>query len=107
MRVLMFGWEYPPYSAGGLATATLSLASGLARLGADITLVVPIPTDETAHDGVHVVSAADVAPGLRKVRLDSPLVPYSTIPTVFAAASRRRPEPRSAYRWSILEDVAE
>ena len=38
MRVLMFGWEYPPYAAGGLATATIALANGLVRLGHDVTL---------------------------------------------------------------------
>ena len=28
MRVLMFGWEFPPFQAGGLATATLGLVKG-------------------------------------------------------------------------------
>jgi hypothetical protein len=39
LRVLMFGWEFPPFQAGGLGTATLGLVKGLARQGASVTLV--------------------------------------------------------------------
>ena len=41
MRVLMFGWEFPPFQAGGLATATLGLVKGLLGRGIEVTLVVP------------------------------------------------------------------
>jgi len=45
MQVLMFGWEFPPYQAGGLATATLGLVKGLLQSGLQVTLVVPFPID--------------------------------------------------------------
>jgi hypothetical protein len=41
MRVLMFGWDFPPFQAGGLATATLGLVKGLLGRGVEVTLVVP------------------------------------------------------------------
>jgi hypothetical protein len=41
MRILMLGWELPPYNTGGLGTATHGLASGLADLGAGVSLVLP------------------------------------------------------------------
>ncbi|WP_319541892.1 glycosyltransferase family 4 protein [uncultured Pseudodesulfovibrio sp.] len=41
MRVLMFGWEFPPYISGGLGTACLGLTKGLAGLGTDILFVLP------------------------------------------------------------------
>jgi glycogen(starch) synthase len=41
MRVLMLGWEYPPYISGGLGTACEGLTKGLARLGVEILFVVP------------------------------------------------------------------
>jgi glycogen synthase len=110
MRVLMFGWEYPPYATGGLATATLSLASGLARFGSDVTLVVPFPADVSARSpgGVRVVSASSVASSLRLVRVSSPLAPYaSASTTVFGAASSRVPRELSPYRHSLFEDVDE
>ena len=30
MRVLMFGWEFPPHIAGGLGTACYGMTKGLA-----------------------------------------------------------------------------
>ena len=41
MRILMLGWEYPPYISGGLGTACEGLTKGLARLGVEILFVVP------------------------------------------------------------------
>jgi len=41
MRVLMFGWELPPFNSGGLGTACLGLARALVRNNTDITFVLP------------------------------------------------------------------
>ncbi len=41
MKVLMLGWEYPPYIAGGLGTACEGLTRALARQGVSIHFVVP------------------------------------------------------------------
>ena len=41
MKILMLGWEYPPHIAGGLGIACQGLTKALARLGVDITFVVP------------------------------------------------------------------
>jgi len=41
MRVLMFGWEFPPYISGGLGTACLGLTKGLASFGTEILFVLP------------------------------------------------------------------
>jgi len=50
MRVLMFGWEFPPYISGGLGTACLGLTKGLANLGTDILFVLPrLDSDEEAQ----------------------------------------------------------
>jgi len=48
MKVLMFGWEFPPYKGGGLATACHDLTKGLSKLGVDVTFVMP-HADETAE----------------------------------------------------------
>lgn len=37
----MFGWELPPYNSGGLGTACLGLARGLARRGVEVVFVLP------------------------------------------------------------------
>jgi glycosyltransferase involved in cell wall biosynthesis len=41
MKVLMLGWELPPYNSGGLGVACLQLSRALADSGADIDFVLP------------------------------------------------------------------
>lgn len=41
MKVLMLGWEYPPYNSGGLGIACQGLATGLAKQGVDVVFVLP------------------------------------------------------------------
>ncbi len=41
MKVLMFGWEFPPHITGGLGTACYGLTRGLAHHKVDIIFVVP------------------------------------------------------------------
>ena len=41
MKVLMFGWEFPPFYAGGLGIACLGLTKGLSRKNVSVTFVVP------------------------------------------------------------------
>jgi glycosyltransferase involved in cell wall biosynthesis len=105
MRALMFGWEYPPYAAGGLATATIALANGLARQGHAVTLVVPFPAESPGAGGVRVVSASDVSPNLRVVRVASPLSPYASASAPTAPWARRAGP--TAYRDTLFEDVAD
>ena len=41
MKVLMFGWEFPPHISGGLGTACYGLVKGMAHHNQDIIFVVP------------------------------------------------------------------
>ncbi|MEM7754304.1 MAG: glycosyltransferase, partial [Planctomycetota bacterium] len=41
MRILMLGWEFPPFIAGGLGTACHGLTRGLAQQGHDVLFVLP------------------------------------------------------------------
>ena len=41
MKVLMFGWEFPPYSSGGLGTACHGLTKGLSNKNIQVTFVMP------------------------------------------------------------------
>ena len=40
MKVLMFGWEFPPHIAGGLGTACEGIVKGLAHNGVDVLFVM-------------------------------------------------------------------
>jgi glycosyltransferase involved in cell wall biosynthesis len=78
MRVLMFGWEFPPFQAGGLATATQGLVKGLLNRGVEVTLVVPFSLSAAPDvPDLRLVSAAEPRSRLRSIRVDSPLAPYA------------------------------
>jgi glycosyltransferase involved in cell wall biosynthesis len=59
MRVLMFGWELPPYNSGGLGTACLGLTEGLTPLGVSVDFVVPKVHGKFPFNHMTVHSAAD------------------------------------------------
>ena len=90
MRVLMFGWEFPPFQAGGLATATLGLVKGLLGRGIEVTLVVPFAAAGSDVPGLRLVSAAEPRPGLRSIRIESPLQPYAGAEEYLVLSERRR-----------------
>lgn len=56
MRILMYGWEFPPRISGGLGTACYGLTKALAAAGHRITFVLPKLPEGTA-------STLDIAPG--------------------------------------------
>lgn len=41
MKVLMFGWEFPPFKSGGLGTACFGLTKSLSKQGTEIVFVIP------------------------------------------------------------------
>lgn len=43
MRVLMLGWEFPPFISGGLGTACYGLTKALSAAGTDVIFVLPKP----------------------------------------------------------------
>ncbi|MDR0414421.1 MAG: glycosyltransferase family 4 protein [Prevotellaceae bacterium] len=60
MKVLMFGWEFPPHVAGGLATACYGLTKGLAKHNVDMIFVVPKAYGDEDQRSARMVSAEDV-----------------------------------------------
>jgi len=91
MRVLMFGWEFPPHISGGLGTACYGLTKGMASVpGLDILFVVPKAYGDEDQSRMKLLGAGDVTLDLRKVRehkflkdlsyieINSNLVPYTS-----------------------------
>lgn len=107
MRVLMFGWEFPPFQAGGLATATLGLVKGLLGWGIEVTLVVPFAAAGSGVPNLRLVSAAGHRPGLREVRVDSPLTPYAGAEEylVLSESSARGTRGGSVYGAGLFQEV--
>ncbi|MCL5261110.1 MAG: glycosyltransferase [Gammaproteobacteria bacterium] len=49
MRVLMYGWEFPPRISGGLGVACYAIVKELARQNVNVTLVLPFAMQETSQ----------------------------------------------------------
>lgn len=60
MRILMFGWEFPPHISGGLGTACFGLTKGLAKHGVNVIFVVPRAYGDEDEQAVRLVNASDV-----------------------------------------------
>lgn len=103
MRILMYGWEFPPHISGGLGVACFGMTKALAEQGHDITFVLPrlkqgMPTtthlnlmgvDRPMNGGASFNKAripetsAAVSSSLRTlldrietIEIDSPIAPY-------------------------------
>lgn len=57
MRILMLGWELPPYNSGGLGVACYQLCKALAKKGADIEFVLPYTADHSDIKFMRINSA--------------------------------------------------
>ena len=60
MRVLMFGWEFPPHIAGGLGTACYGMVRGLADSGVDVLFVMPSASGDEDSRVARIINASDV-----------------------------------------------
>lgn len=60
MKVLMFGWEFPPHISGGLGTACYGITTGLLKEGINITFVVPRSYGDEEQGNMKLVDANDV-----------------------------------------------
>lgn len=71
MKVLMFGWEFPPHVYGGLATANYGITEGLHAQGdVDITLCLPKPWGDEDRSHARIVPMNHVPIAYRNVDYD-------------------------------------
>ena len=124
-RVLMLGWEFPPFFAGGVGVVCHALVQALARRSIDLTYVMPwTPPDEAGVQGrstARVLGASQLAPGVRVARIPATLTPYASLEprtgtsaafvptaerdeTASAFADPHRP-PVTLYPHNLLEEI--
>ena len=60
VRVLMFGWEFPPPISGGLGTACLGIAQGLAKNDVEVLFVMPKASGDEDASAAKIINASDV-----------------------------------------------
>ena len=66
MRVLMFGWEFPPHIAGGLGTACYGIVKGLAYNGVETIFVMPSASGDEDQSAARIINASDVPVDVRE-----------------------------------------
>ena len=71
MKVLMFGWEYPPHVFGGLATANYGISEGLKAQGdIETVLCLPHPFGDESQHACRIVAMNAVPIAYRDVSYD-------------------------------------
>lgn len=84
LRMLMFGWEFPPFNSGGLGVACAGLARALSKCGLDITFVVPKRLPNGVSYATMLSADIDNVTGLEGIEnitihaINSPVTPYVT-----------------------------
>ncbi|MCY1721152.1 glycosyltransferase family 4 protein [Prolixibacteraceae bacterium Z1-6] len=89
MKVLMFGWEFPPHISGGLGTACYGLTKGLSEIeDVDVTFVVPKAFGDEDQTAMQLIGANTVAVSkkdfqfaetnktIEYLEVDSQIIPY-------------------------------
>lgn len=61
MKVLMFGWEFPPHILGGLGTASYGLTKGMSKQGdMEITFCIPKPWGDEDQSFLKIIGMNSV-----------------------------------------------
>ncbi|RMD81245.1 MAG: hypothetical protein D6820_05460, partial [Lentisphaerae bacterium] len=62
MKVLMFGWEFPPVISGGLGIACHGIVQGMTKQGVQVNFVLPhIQNKQQYFDNLNLISASEIA----------------------------------------------
>ena len=93
MRVLMLGWEFPPFIAGGLGVACYGLTRALDQRGHHVTFVLPRPVDRAHASHVKVLSpgSARIQGGKARPAPDAKKIPgfelatFHEVPATFSS----------------------
>lgn len=68
MRVLMFGWEFPPHISGGLGTASYGLTKGMSTLeDLEVIFVVPKAWGDEDQSRVRLIGANKVPVAFKQI----------------------------------------
>lgn len=72
MKVLMFGWEFPPHISGGLGTACYGLTKGLAKLNeVKVIFVVPKAYGDEDQSAAQIIGANMVPVSKKEIQFEN------------------------------------
>jgi glycogen synthase len=111
LRILMFGWEFPPHVSGGLGTACFGITKALVELGHKISFVIPKWSGEALPSHVELISApaipmrtqdidaTDIFSGLQIRLINSALRPYLNMGQYETQRRRQSDPPLNEKDW--------
>jgi glycogen synthase len=109
MRVLMFGWEFPPHISGGLGTACYGITSSLLKNAVDVLFVVPRLFGDEDKNQFRFINATDIkfetgtsfyAEQLQRIKyiqVDSALIPYYSPEEIL---TEKETIHKSTFKWT-------
>ncbi|HEX55244.1 MAG: glycosyltransferase family 1 protein [Candidatus Altiarchaeales archaeon] len=113
VRVLMFGWEFPPFTSGGLGTACYGLTKGLARNNAEVIFVLPVMPGSIENEHVKILTPENY--GLDRRRVKFRAIPSNIKPYITSISLRNveekfglgaiNPEEFAIYSGNLAEEV--
>ncbi len=108
MKVLMFGWEFPPHISGGLGTASYGLTKGMSKIpGMKIKFVVPKAYGDEDQSRMRILGANEIEIGkklvnyesflreIEYVEINSKIIPYTDPEDYFQAIKQAKNAGRS------------
>ncbi|MCX6739153.1 MAG: glycosyltransferase family 4 protein [Candidatus Parcubacteria bacterium] len=98
LKVLMFGWEFPPHNSGGLGTACFGLSRALSH---DSEVVFVLPKKVPVNSGFAKMVFANIG-SIKIQHIDSLLYPYITGESYNEEYQTHHD---SAYGASLIEEV--
>ncbi len=75
MRIMMLGWEFPPFIAGGLGTACYGLTKALARQNHEVLFVLPKAIDRSHSSHVELLTPDELRSAVQSIQHEAPEAP--------------------------------
>ena len=99
VKVLMFGWEFPPHNSGGLGTACFGLTKAMSALPAEVLFVLPKRVKVSAD--FMKMFFADIQ-NISLHQVDTILYPYITMKNIMKFIGEVK---NNLYGRNLLEEV--
>ncbi len=109
MKVLMFGWEFPPFKSGGLGTACYDLTKGLSSQDVDVTFVMPYAPKDAKADFVKIIGTNNLSKNIKIKSVKTILTPYQTFESYNEVLVSKKlsgtSDKKEAYGKNLYEEV--
>ncbi len=111
MKILMYGWEFPPIQSGGLGVACKGIVEGLLGHQHEVFLILPktTPAMQMASGSFKIFSASESGGGVEVTAISTGLYsPYATSEVGYQNHLKEilmKEEPQAIYGKNMMEEV--